>query len=264
MHFALGQDSSSNVCLFTNGNGHGSSVDWSWGDIMLRVVLVLGSIIGMAGTAYAADMAVRKAPIVSEQVSWVGFYIGGHAGYAAGRSMLLEAGIPGSFDANVKGFLGGAQIGARTQSGSWVFGVEADISGADIKGSATTLDGNGDTVSTNPRTRWVSLLTGQVGVASGPTLVYAKGGAAFAGVDYTARDLTAGTSSSAKITQYGWTVGGGLEYALDRSWSVRAEYNYIHLRSPSFSLADPAGGAPAIVSLEQRLHEGRLGVNYRF
>ena len=55
-------------------------------------------------------------------------------------------------------------------------------------------------------------LTGRLGYAFGPALVYAKGGFAF--FDGEAKVTIAGDTSTATNTFTGWTLGGGLEYAL--------------------------------------------------
>ena len=45
------------------------------------------------------------------------------------------------FDFDVKGFLGGGQIGVNQQIGNWVIGIEADASWANIKGTQTIIEG---------------------------------------------------------------------------------------------------------------------------
>jgi len=47
----------------------------------------------------------------------------------------LTAAIPPHFSTNPKGFIGGGELGYNQQIGQFVWGVEADLSGADIKGS---------------------------------------------------------------------------------------------------------------------------------
>jgi outer membrane immunogenic protein len=39
------------------------------------------------------------------------------------------------------------------------------------------------------------------------------------------------------VTKWGWTAGGGLEYALSRNWSVKAEYLYVDLGASCWPLA---------------------------
>src|SRR5215510_11110428 len=92
-----------------------------------------------AGAAQAADMPV-KAPVYAAPFNWTGFYIGAHVGagwstkeWSAPDVNSPEFGPAGSY--NLNGFLGGGQIGYNWQSGWAVFGIEADASLTDIKGS---------------------------------------------------------------------------------------------------------------------------------
>src|SRR4029453_1285096 len=67
----------------------------------------------------------------------------------------------------------------------------------------------------------------RLGIAFDRVLLYATGGAAFAGIEnvYTI-GLPVFLTESVSRTRSGWTVGGGLEYAVANNWSVRAEYRY--------------------------------------
>ena len=64
----------------------------------------------------------------------------------------------------------------------------------------------------------------RVGIAWDRVLIYGTGGAAFAGFtnNYAFDDLTETDSK----TRAGWTVGGGIEYAVTPNWSIGAEYRY--------------------------------------
>ena len=61
-------------------------------------------------------------------------------------------------------------------------------------------------------------------------------------------------------------LGGGLEYALTRDWSAKAEYQYIALGTTEghYGLNDKAQGNGAIgyVTAERDLHTVRAGLNY--
>lgn len=61
----------------------------------------------------------------------------------------------------------------------------------------------------------------------------------------------------------GWALGGGFEYAIDRNWSVKAEYMYADLGSKSYTFTSQDG-----VSFSGdygiKLQTAKAGVNYRF
>lgn len=77
-----------------------------------------------------------------------------------------------------------------------------------------------------------------------------------------------GGSASASSTRVGWTVGGGLEYAITNNWSVRAEYRYTdfgHTTVFASSFDTPTLGA-AGVSLNRYFIENSVqaGFSYKF
>ena len=85
------------------------------------------------GPARAADLGAYKAPPVPAMYSWTGCYIGVEGGGAWGTSNhTAESGrdagrtITGNF--GTSGGLAGGTIGCNYRIGSWVFGVEDDMS----------------------------------------------------------------------------------------------------------------------------------------
>lgn len=44
----------------------------------------------------------------------------------------------------------------------------------------------------------------------------------------------------------GWTVGGGIEWAVWNNWSVKADYNYYDFGTSSVALAGTFAGAPIL------------------
>src|SRR5262245_54389260 len=106
---------------------------------------ILGSFILSAflvAPVAAADMRMPvkapPAPIIT-LYSWTGCYIGGHVGYAWGKKRIDPVGFilpPGvDFDHDVDGFVAGGQIGCNLwQRDRWVFGIEGQVSWADIDG----------------------------------------------------------------------------------------------------------------------------------
>src|SRR6266571_2386714 len=141
--------------------------------------------LGMAAPASAADLAARpytKAPpMVAAIYDWSGFYIGANGGWGSSHKCwdLALPGVPvlaeGCHDAT--GGVAGGQIGYRWQSGTWVFGLEAQGDWADLKGSNNSVLFPG--IFTNEsKIDAFGLFTGQVGYAANNVLFYVKGGAA--------------------------------------------------------------------------------------
>ena len=61
----------------------------------------------------------------------------------------------------------------------------------------------------------------------------------------------------------GWTAGGGIEYALARNWTIRAEYLHIDLGHADISALASDGNT---YTWRSHLTDDvvRMGVNYRF
>lgn len=217
--------------------------------------------------AIAADMPgkvpVQVVPVAA--VNWTGVYVGGHLGYAQSRAKLGDPTTPGiTATDTLKGFLGGGQIGFNYQMNSWVLGVEADFSGSNADATQTVINtatNNADRAT--EKLRWTSLVTARVGYALDRALLYVRGGAAFGGFRFDAQDLVTGGAASSNYNQAGWTVGAGVEYALNANWSVRAGYDYLAFGNKTLTLTDSTG-ATTQVTVKQDVHQFKSGVNYRF
>jgi opacity protein-like surface antigen len=242
----------------------------------LSVTIVAATFCG--APAFAADMpapAYKAAPpMVTPIYNWSGPYIGIEGGWGGGHSDQSDPGIPsgggGGGDGDggaiadgrysVRGGLVGGTWGYNWQAGPWVFGLEGDYSWADIQGSSG-ICGLSSGLPHGCGTRLDSLGTfrGRLGYAVGPTdnwLLYATGGLAVGEVH--AFDNLSPASGSDFRT--GWTVGGGVEFALARNWSAKVEYLYVDLGSAH--LFDVVPGVPETVSFKTNII--RAGVNYKF
>jgi outer membrane immunogenic protein len=215
---------------------------------------------GMAGAASAADLArkappppVTKAPAYVP-FTWTGAYIGINGGGGFGRSKW--SGLPSSF--NVNGGLVGGQIGYNWQFGQLVYGLEGDGNWTDLRGSANPAGCLNGTGTTTCRTRndFISTIRGRVGYAWDRWLPYATGGLAVGNIRATVPGFT-----GIDKTDAGWTVGGGVEYALAPNWSVKAEYLYVDLGKDTCSTMC---GLPMGNNVGLTTNIVRAGVNYRF
>jgi outer membrane immunogenic protein len=231
-------------------------------------IAVLATLI--AAPAFAADMAV-KAPMAPVPVaSWTGCYLGGNVGGAWQHNSTYDpiAAVATGSDSS-SGIIGGGQVGCDYQfANNWVIGIQDMFDGANLNSSHYYAGSTTETLGIN--TRWVDTLTGRLGYSITPqTLLYLKGGAAWAHVNYTDADPTVPYSGQANVTRSGWTLGGGLEYAFLRNWSAFAEYGYIGLGNHNVSLTYNCGGAcgfpnPYTYTVSHNISEVLLGVNYRF
>src|SRR5580704_15823836 len=101
-------------------------------------------LIAAAGSASAADMAVKAPPAAPAWYDWTGFYAGVNGGYSWGKSSTNVSGTTSApsilafpLSQSMDGGLGGGQIGYNWQfNHNWLFGLEADIQGTGQRGTA--------------------------------------------------------------------------------------------------------------------------------
>lgn len=283
---------------------------------MKKALISAVSFATLATTAMAADLPSRKAPVVAAPPPmWTGFYAGLNAGYNAGLNAsavstnvggtwngapnnpwvngrfgsypvgtpLLNSAGPISMNGitanSQNGFIGGGQVGYNYQvSASIVVGIETDIDGAGIAGTA----GNASAATlpaalavtqnvtqavgftqVNSGLDYLGTLRGRIGFLMTPSLLaYASGGFAYGGARATVSQLSVEnfTSETGRIFHTatwtgagsqnqlltGWTAGGGFEWLFFHNWSLKAEALYwnlgnLNVRTAQFAVSPSAG-----------------------
>jgi opacity protein-like surface antigen len=265
---------------------------------------------GNAGLRYQftpemiAAVMPTKAPVKARgayiaPTNWTGFYVGGFAGAAAGRTGIGFVGAdPTTSGAKpyVFGGLGGIELGYNRQFSQWVLGVEGDIAGANVHGGGTAGSTNGNPpnpggVFAGPRvfspelftvqdkTNWMATVTGRVGYAWSRTLFYVKGGAAFEDSSLTAACINGPTNgaifattclnqagiasngfSTPNTTRVGWTLGYGTEFDLGKNWSAKAEYDYLSFGRHTALATD----GTTYLTDKSYISQVKVGLNYKF
>ena len=223
---------------------------------MKRFLLTVGAGLlaaAMVSPSFAADLPrpAYKAPIYVAPFSWSGFYVGINGGYGWGKSSWQNTGA-NTGDFTIKGPLVGGTLGYNLQTGSFVWGLEADADISFIKGS-TTVNCAGAGCET--RNRWLATGRGRIGYAWDRFLPYLTGGVAFGDIK-----MTNPAGASETKTKVGWTAGAGLEYAFMGPWSAKIEYLYVDLGKAT------CGAATCGLDTDVKFnaHIGKIGVNYRF
>ena len=204
-----------------------------------------GSFGGMAGVACAALIAASSAASAQGRAPiWTGAYAGVHLGGGWGKLTSDEIDVT----VDPSGVVGGGHIGYNFQSGSFVLGVEADLSASNLDWSMT--DGpNSVTVSTS----YLGSIRARAGVSSGPALFYATAGIAFGNLK--AEFVEPGLTGSVTSKETGFVVGGGIEYLVSSNWTARLEG--LHYR---FGVSEELSGA----SGRYTVNSLRAGLSYKF
>lgn len=243
---------------------------------MKRMLFVSAVALAAATPAFAADLPQPMAPPPQAPATyvppappvynWGGIYVGINGGYGFGSSDWEPSGgtATGNFDIN--GPLVGGTIGANFQSGQFVFGVEADGDWADLSGSTTntTTCGGGTSCTFQTSDDWLATIRGRVGYAFDRVLLYGTGGGAVGDVKstLTSPGLTSVSSSS---TEFGWTAGAGVEFALTDNITAKVEYLFVDLSNGSFGCT--AGGACSGTTTVPVTFDAsliRAGLNFKF
>ncbi len=245
---------------------------------MIRILLLSSvALATLAGTALAADLPSRRAPPVYVPppvlpvFTWTGFYVGAQAGYEFGRSNafarsnLNGAGLA-STSGSPKGFIGGGHVGYNYQFPSspalhgvnFVAGIEGDVDGSNYK-TSYALGG----IQNYAYQPIQGSVRGRLGVAVDRALFYATGGVAFGDIHNSYVNQFNGAVDSLSHTKVGYTVGGGVEYAVTNNISLRAEYRFTDFGNVTDTLGHSTNGG---VNVRHRETDNRVqgGVSYRF
>ncbi|HVS82985.1 MAG TPA: outer membrane protein [Pyrinomonadaceae bacterium] len=251
-------------------------------------------VVTIAEAAPAGAATVSAKPIPEPTLppfaggTWTGFYVGGHIGYGWGRANTSFTPLPTAvafinlapttLRPDPKGFNAGGQVGYNHQWGSFVAGLEADISWSRMDGTATMVGftqntgaaWNG-TLTAHQDTTWFGTLRPRAGAAFGRVLVYGTAGLAYGHVNYSANadfrpQGTIQYPASFGKTKKGWTAGGGAEIAVSKHVSVKAEYLYYDLGNESIT-ANPVPANPPFqvaYTWQTKAHTFNAGVNFHF
>jgi outer membrane immunogenic protein len=288
--------------------------------------------LGFGELACAAELPpapVYGPNVVAAAYGWTGFYIGAHFGGGLGRddwsepntthasgfngfcasmgSGCIELGSGRAGSHTSTGPLGGFQAGYNYQFGYFLLGAEGQFSWSNFKGdheNDTNSAGAASTFITAAQSdrffskvRNLGSIAARLGLVSGPrdrTLLYLKGGAAYASDDFSLLASGSGTgcvfaptpaceafNSSQTLggsaTRWGYMVGVGLEFGLLDNWTASVEYDYLGLGTKQVSLtgvqcstSNTIVVSTSCAPLTRSFNVGediqlvKFGINYRF
>src|SRR5262249_7404674 len=150
---------------------------------MRKLLLAGAAVFALPASSFAADIPVKalayKAP--PPMFSWTGCYGGIEGGWSWGRSRVTFAddGDLAVTD-HVRGGLAGGTLGCNWQNGSWVWGIESDLSWSGLKRTefelAAVAANPGETIGT--KSNWLNTDRLRIGYAMDRSLWYLTGGVA--------------------------------------------------------------------------------------
>jgi outer membrane immunogenic protein len=234
---------------------------------------ILGSLVVLAD-AGAAQYSSGETETTQEVASvappcheWAGFYVGGFLGYKYG---IFDVNLDpnGSWDNTVarddirnhsfdnldtSGAEMGGIVGFNWQfNDCWVAGLEANMGylwlrNSEDSGTFAVTGFTPKSVQSSFKTHYLFTFAPRIGYAFGSWLPYVTGGLAVGDLDFGQRLHNVSpngpyhTSGEVNESHAGWMLGGGLQYAVDNHWTVRAQYEYVDLGSVSFQAAGSTG-----------------------
>ncbi|MGE0239416.1 MAG: outer membrane protein [Parvibaculaceae bacterium] len=230
----------------------------------------------LTGAAHAADFTEAAA------YDWTGPYIGIQGGYAwgendasatetspaegGGAAIASEDVTLNGDDGTIAidGWVGGGHLGYLWQHDSFVFGVEGDGEFADIDGHTDVLEGGDPPPGRlEQEIDWLASLRLRAGFAMDRALIYATGGLAVGGVEFSIIDENGVEFADKHKTAWGWTIGGGLDVALTDELSGRIEYRYTDLGDIGADASDEEG-TEISAETETTFHAIRIGLSWHF
>jgi outer membrane immunogenic protein len=266
------------------------------GFVMRAGFIAISAALGLlSSAALAADLPNTKEPPAfappPPAFSWTGLYVGVNGGYHWGGSSSQFSStdtsggglgaaqalglIPYSGPGGASGAIAGGTLGYNWQFSSFVLGVEGDIDGATgrrgISTARSTPFFDETFFNTSQQLDWLGTVRGRVGFTPiDRLLIYGTGGLAF-GESTTSFSVYGPAyvpplaDSISNSTHFGWTIGGGVEYAIDPHWSVKAEYLYYDLGRTTGTVFYTYGPTSSLTGSQRQNGDiVRLGVNYKF
>ena len=241
----------------------------------MRAFIATCALLAVAGSAWA-DSTAQSPPAASPvpvsgpssalPYSWEGFYLRGSSDLVSATSpanapplgSLSSSALVSSSSAN--GSMSNGQFGANWQSGSAVFGFEGDMQWSDEWAAPLTACGLGCSLNDRVKVPWLATFRARAGTAFDRVYVYGTGGFATSGVaDSLNPTAAAGPPNFVDLStgNLDWTIGGGMEFALDKDVSAKIEYLHNTPTGASVPLFDNAAGDSS------RNNIVRGGFNYR-
>ena len=228
----------------------------------------------------------------AQNMNWAGWYAGAGVGYSevkgnwknkqsyfTGGAPFVFPGSDQSDDMRANGAIASLNLGYNwAVAPKWVVGAEAAWFYADQDTKSNDIPGLSPIGNSYAKftAKDGAFVKGRLGYLAAPsTMIYGSAGAiyqrfnakAVCPADTNVCNPALGTQAySSNGSEWGWTLGAGLEHAFTKNWIGRVDYSYANFGSSSFWAMVPVAGVShgshaRISPTSQTL---TFGVNYKF
>ncbi|WP_159731477.1 outer membrane protein [Methylosinus sp. Ce-a6] len=202
----------------------------------------------------SADASKNAEPKAAPAVfSWSGFFVGADIGGAWQRANEADTvGYVGPFRSSygLEGPIGGPFVGFNWQMAPLVLGLEIDVEAAGVRGGEGV-----SLIGLRQRHDVRGSARGRIGVALERVLPYVAGGVALANF------FPSALGESFNQARPGWTIGAGIECAIEENWSARLEYRHSDFGSTTYVSSNFDGNFYRVRVRDSSI---RLGLAYHF
>jgi outer membrane immunogenic protein len=227
------------------------------------------SFLAVTSLAWAADTPTAPTPAANQAVppdpalpySWSGFYIRGSENLNPSAPAITTNPSDSLFSASSTGLTSSTgEVGANWQNGKAVVGFESDMQWSDQWAAPLTSCGLGCSLNDRVKVPWLATLRARAGTAFDRTYIYGTGGFATSGIADSLDPTASGSAPNFVNLSAGdldWTIGGGMEFAIDQNVSAKIEY--LHT-SPATGAPESLFDAATTGAMKNNIVRG--GINY--
>jgi outer membrane immunogenic protein len=237
-------------------------------------LLAVPSLLAATSPVWAADTSTAPTSTANQALppdpalpySWAGFYIRGSEDLALGSQGAGASSSDDLFSASSAGLTsstGGIDsgvVGANWQNGKAVVGFESDMQWSDQWAAPLTSCGLGCSLNDRVKVPWLATLRARAGTTFDRTYIYGTGGFATSGIADSLDPTASGSAPNFVNLSAGdldWTIGGGMEFAIDQNVSAKIEY--LHT-SPATGAPESLFDAATTGAMKNNIVRG--GINY--
>ena len=214
----------------------------------------------MATSASGQPITEPRPQTTEARFSWSGWYVGGHAGYTAGKANTTLSDPGAQSSTSSFGMLGGGlQVGyARLLGSRLLLGLEADASVPNFLENDDRVSLLGTSIGqVEEKVDMSGAVRARLGYALPHGLLYGIGGFAWS-VGRFIHSLSDQAEDERWRVRPGWAIGAGFEIPVASRWTARLEYHYDHLGRATAAFAPTTSSASTV-----QMHSVVLGLNWQ-